>query len=395
MVHNNGSSLPQKFWLLWIGSILNQIGNCGLPFLSFFLISRGISANLAAASITFWGAGGLCASMLGGIAADAIGRKRTLILGLVSFAVAMALIPVVTSLLLTWVLTFLGGLAVDLQRPTVAALISDITNERNRKKAFSLKYWATNLGATVAPLIGATLAGLGYRWIFVFCAGTAILYAILVALGIKETLDRKAARFRIAAAVFLDRKMIGTLIVSAVVMGLLYQMYSTLPIVLQHAGHTPSEYGIVVATTGLTVLLLSVPVTQVMKRFPSELSVGLGAVTVGVGWTMQQAAPDILSTCLNAVIWTIGEIAFCTAAPVLICEFAPTGAQGFYQGLNFMSWNIGSTIGPMAGSFILMNSNSQILWATCGLIGVSSGFAYLFSLKDTRTFLLNLLSLSR
>src|SRR6267378_4498380 len=80
--HDAVGGLPSDFWILWSGILVNRIGAMAFPFLSFFLVSKGFSGNVAALAVSCWGIGGLTATFFGGWSADRIGRKPTLLAGL-------------------------------------------------------------------------------------------------------------------------------------------------------------------------------------------------------------------------------------------------------------------------------------------------------------------------
>jgi len=81
----------------------------GFPVSSFFLASKGFSENVAALAVSCWGIGGLTATFFGGWSADRIGRKPTLLAGLVLSAAAMLAMPWGNSIVLIDLCAFLAG----------------------------------------------------------------------------------------------------------------------------------------------------------------------------------------------------------------------------------------------------------------------------------------------
>ena len=69
-----------------------------------------------------------------------------LVLGLVSRSAAIVAMAATT------------GLLYEMYRPVVAAAIADVVPSDDRPRAYGLIYWAVNLGASVAPLLGASVA---------------------------------------------------------------------------------------------------------------------------------------------------------------------------------------------------------------------------------------------
>ena len=72
-----GGGLPAGFWILWSSILVNRIGAMAFPFLSFFLINRGVPQNVAAAAVSCWGLGGLSAGFFGvGVRIGSAGKLR-------------------------------------------------------------------------------------------------------------------------------------------------------------------------------------------------------------------------------------------------------------------------------------------------------------------------------
>ena len=58
------------------------------------------------------------------------------------------------------------GLTSNTSRPAFAAMTADIVPPADRVRAFSLNYWAINLGFAIAPALGGVLATSGYLTLF-------------------------------------------------------------------------------------------------------------------------------------------------------------------------------------------------------------------------------------
>src|SRR4051795_2245006 len=77
--------LPGTFWWLWAGTLVNRMATFVVPFMSLYLTQqRHLSIAWAGLVVSLFGAGGVGASLVGGILADRIGRRPTMIFSLVS-----------------------------------------------------------------------------------------------------------------------------------------------------------------------------------------------------------------------------------------------------------------------------------------------------------------------
>jgi MFS family permease len=184
----NGADLPRSFWVIWIGTVINRLGYVVEPFLALYLVrGRGLSVGTAGVLIACFGAGAFVSQPIGGMLADHIGRRVTIIVGMTGSAVGFIALGLAPSLLAIGAAAALSGLAIDLYRPAVAAIVADIVPSEHRARAFGLIYWGLNIGVGVAAVAGGFLAQHSYWFLFVLDAATCLGFAVVVAVGLPET----------------------------------------------------------------------------------------------------------------------------------------------------------------------------------------------------------------
>src|SRR3954469_14339399 len=82
--------LPRAFWVIFAGTIVNRLGQFVQPFLALYLVGgRDLSVRTAGVVVACYGAGSIVSQPLGGWLADRMGRRRTMVLGLVATAVSL------------------------------------------------------------------------------------------------------------------------------------------------------------------------------------------------------------------------------------------------------------------------------------------------------------------
>ncbi|MET7611984.1 MFS transporter, partial [Streptomyces seoulensis] len=75
-----GPVLPRAFWWLWTATLVNRLGGFVVVFLSLYVtLDRGYSASFAGLVTTLYGVGGAVGSVVGGLLADRLGRRTTLL----------------------------------------------------------------------------------------------------------------------------------------------------------------------------------------------------------------------------------------------------------------------------------------------------------------------------
>jgi predicted MFS family arabinose efflux permease len=373
--------LPADFWVLWSGILVNRIGALAFPFLSFFLISRGVPQNVAVAAVSCWGIGGLSAAFLGGWSADRIGRKFTLLTGLSVSALAMFAIPWCQPLFLIYACAFLAGFAFDFQRPAVSAAVADLVPMSDRVRAFGLIYWAINIGASIAPVLGGILAGISYHVLFGFDATTALIYFAIILFCFREPRQHLQGARRSPFAAFADRRLRLLFGLACLLTGQFFQAYSTLPLVMRQRGLDASDFSHALMLNGITVVLLSIPISRLLQRWTPATGLSIAAVCTGTGFFLTQFARTVPEYAATVFIWTLGEISLASTTPALISRIAPPGQQGVYQGSYSMSWSLGILLGPVVGGFVLQTFGDHVLWSGCWVFGLLAAVGFWFLLR--------------
>src|SRR6266851_1796378 len=76
--------LPGVFWTMWWGLIVNRLASFVIAFLSLYLVrERGLGPAEAGRILALYGVGFTIAGPLSGLFADRIGRRATMVAGLV------------------------------------------------------------------------------------------------------------------------------------------------------------------------------------------------------------------------------------------------------------------------------------------------------------------------
>src|SRR6478672_2445135 len=85
--------LPSTFWWLWAGTLVNRMATFVVPFMALYLTQqRHLSVAWAGLVVSLFGAGGIGASLVGGMLADRIGRRPTMMFSLTASGLGTALL---------------------------------------------------------------------------------------------------------------------------------------------------------------------------------------------------------------------------------------------------------------------------------------------------------------
>jgi EmrB/QacA subfamily drug resistance transporter len=142
--------------------------------------------------------------LLGGRAADVLGRRRVFMVGTALFALASLACGMAGSVPALIAARVVQGVAAAIMTPTALSIVTTTFAEgAERNKALGI--WAAigGIGATAAWLVGGPITdGLGWEWIFFINVPVAIAVVALSPVLLRESHDRgHGRRFDVAGAV--------------------------------------------------------------------------------------------------------------------------------------------------------------------------------------------------
>ncbi|MFF3986237.1 MDR family MFS transporter [Streptomyces sp. NPDC001797] len=377
------SGLPREFWWLWTSTLVNRLGAFVATFMALYLtLDRGYSASYAGLVASLHGLGGVVSSLGGGVMADRLGRRPTLLVAQGSTAAAVAFLGFVQDPVAIAAVAFLVGVASNASRPAVQAMMADIVRPEDRVRAFSLNYWAINLGFAVSSMGAGFIAEVSYRAGFLIEAGMTAVCAVLVFLRLPESRPRRAAA-EVAEdsevsllTVVRDGRYMGVVGLSFLV-ALIFQQGSVgLPVAMGEAGFTPADYGMAIAVNGVLIVVLQIPVTRVIQhRDPRSLLV-VSSLLAGYGFGLTAFAGSVGVFALTVCVWTLAEIVNAPTQTGLVVQLSPVHGRGRYQGMYTLSWSAAALIAPLLSGVVIDRFGAKWLWGVCAVVGTAAALGY-------------------
>ncbi|GAA4932094.1 MDR family MFS transporter [Actinoplanes utahensis] len=375
--------LPRQFWFLWTGTLINRLGSFVVLFLSIYLTAeRGFSQSQAGLILGFYGLGGAIGTLTGGVLTDRWGRRPTMLIAQFGAAALMLALGLAESYLQIAGAAFLLGMFAEAARPAFSAMMVDIVPEHDRVRAFSLNYWAINLGFALAAIIAGFAAQVDYLLLFVGDAVSTLVTAIITAIFLAET--RPAGPRRREAGPGLGTALrdpvFGVyLLLSLATVMVFLQHLSTLPISMLADGHSAATYGAVIAVNGVLIVIGQLFVPRLIQGRDSARVLAVAAVLVGCGFGLVAVARTPWMYAVTVVIWTLGEMLQSPSNAATVAALSPPGLRGRYQGLNSLSWSAGTALAPILGGLILQEGGDAVLWGGCFVLCVLVAVAQLLA----------------
>lgn len=401
------SGLPLEVYAIALVRLVVSAGSFVGPFLAMMLtIKLGYNearAGLFVSLVSVLSAAGLLG---GGKLGDSFGRPQVLrslqaLSGLFMILCAIIGFTALTPFIIAMAMGTLSG-----TWPVINAIVADIAPPDRRKEAFSIVYWANNIGFSLGPLVAGFLFYNAPRMLFVG-NGLALLIAATVvsffvkgkpyniddALTVADTqaiaataspeareADPQCGQKTGTVAVFLANPLLLLYALVSIITAFIYSQHTfALPIFLKdilgpEAG--PRAFGMAMSANGLTVVILTIPVTFMARRLSHLGAIALSAVFYAIGfgsYWFALAVPLILG---STVIWTVGEILGATNGNAFVAEHAPPAHRSRINSAVSISHIISSTLAPIVAGGVASAWGIKFIWPVTAALSIIATVAY-------------------
>ncbi|WP_426403938.1 MFS transporter [Streptomyces sp. R-07] len=373
--------LPSVVWTIFAGTIVNRLGYLVTPFLVFFLASRGVTGGDTSYVLGALGAGNLIGPAVGGVLADRLGRRPTMLIGLIGAAAAQGALFMAPGVWTMAAAALLISAAGSMVSPAAYALLADAVDSERRQRAYALFGWGVNIGTAVAGVLGGYLAAQGYWLLFAVDAGSMLLYALVVAVRLPEP-KRPALTERrnegIGYGVVLRDRLALLLLPLFGVQLFVYSLTEVaLPLAVRDSGLSPAVYGAMAAVNAILVVGLQPFATAWLARLPQLAVQSAGSALIAVGVALTGLADSIAGYTLSVVVWSLGEVVVAGIAAGIFANLAPAHARGRYQGAFSWTWGVARFGALTLGVTTYTTLGPAVLWCTALIAGTATAAATL------------------
>ncbi|MCM2394239.1 MDR family MFS transporter [Streptomyces albipurpureus] len=382
------SGLPREFWWLWTSTLVNRLGGFVATFMTLYLtLDRGYSASYAGLVASLYGLGGMVSSIGAGVMTDRLGRRPTLLISQGSSAVSVAVLGFVQHPVAIAVVATVVGAATNASRPAVQAMMADIVPPKDRVRAFSLNYWAINLGFAVSAVAAGFIAEYSYLVGFLGEAVMTLACAIFIYVKVPESQPGStdaAGPTRPAVpeervslgTVLRDRRFMGTVGLSFLIALIFMQGFVGLPLAMGAAGFSAADFGLVMALNGVLIVSLQIPLTRFIEHRDSRRLLIFSALMAGYGFGLTAFAGSIAVYALTVCVWTLAEMVNAPTQMGLVVRLSPVRGRGRYQGVYTLSWATAAMVAPVLAGTVVDGLGAQWLWGMCAVLGTAAGAGY-------------------
>ena len=292
------------------------------------------------------------------------------------FVASVGLTPYIVGALL---LTAFGG---SLIKPCVVGTVARTTTPTTKSFGYSIYYTLVNLGGAIGPILGLQVReGLGISYVLVMSAAVSLLNLAGTLLFFREPeCGRGDAAPRTWSQVFKDMALVFTnlrfmsfLVIFSGFWIMFWQIFYGLPFYVKEFLHYP-HFEIIETVDAWSIILLTVPVTALMKRMPPILAMSSGFAVASLGWLLIGHVPTMEATVAGIFIFAIGESMQAPRFYEYVAELAPRDQVGTYMGFAFLPVAIGALVAGYLSGFLVDHYLHQahrpgMMWDILAAIG--------------------------
>lgn len=374
------SNFDRRIWVLFWSRLIDGAGfSIVSPFLALYMNQElGASMTLVGLVLLLAGLAGAAGSFVGGVIADARGRRKVMIIAMftrslsfVALAAIIALMPDLWLISAVLALNFFLGGAFD---PANNAMVADVVEPARQLEAYGLLRVAWNLGFAVGPAIGGIIVVFSYEMAFLASAGVSLVAAIIVLLFLKESYVPKPSVRKERMKVDLSGISLPFLAfcIFCVPMFIMAgQFGTTFPVFAnERLGIDSFVIGVVYGINGLMVALIQLPLARWLSRYNMFAAMLFGTLVYALGFFSLALIWGGWGLALSMVIITIGEMIVTPVATSLTAAYSHEDDRGRYMGVFGLVASLGWFTSSLIGGVVYDSATSSFfLWGAIALMG--------------------------
>lgn len=375
------SGLPRDAWLLALMDFINRSGTIVIFFMTLYLTQvYHYPTAKAGQVVSSFGLGALLGAYLGGKLTDRLGAYHVQKGSLLLEGILLIVLGQLSSYWMIMLTMFLAGVAAEAMLPSIGTAMSQICPPEVRTRGFALRRLSSNLGVTIGPILGGFLALVNYKLIFWLDGLTCLLAFGIALIFFKTARPTSAGREEAGASaplsIWKDFFFLKILAVG-IVLGTMYaQIFNTFPLYCRTVyGFRENIIGLLIAISTCMVVLFEMLLMHSLRNRPPLRVIAPGTFLVGLGLALMPLGRGFIFAVITVLIWTCGEMLTFPSLTSIVAGHSSDALRGKYLGLLGLSFSIGTAVGPAIGTRVYASFGPNVLWFSCGILGILLFFA--------------------
>lgn len=349
-------SVTRPLLIILLTIFVNLIGfGIIIPLLPFYAETFGASPLVVGLLFAVFSICQLIAAPALGDLSDKYGRRPVLIFSLAGTVVSFVMLAVAHSLTMLFLARIVDGLSGG-NISTARAYVADITEPKDRARAYGLIGAAFGLGFILGPAISGMLAGISYTAPIWAAAGVTLVATVVAGLWLPETVHRAHAGVGNPFSYLpelLGRSLIRRVLAIDFMYWFAFSIFQTtfalfaewrFAFDVQQTGYLFAGFGL------LGAVLQGGLIRPVVHRLGDKTTFMFGLTSAAIGLVACSAAHSVAALIAALVPLAVGIGFGHPTVASLVSRAARGDEQGRVQGAASALESLGRTVGPVWGN---------------------------------------------
>lgn len=355
--------------VFWITALIAFINSLSLTILIpiIYLYGKQFGLNDFQTSLLFsiYSIAQFFATPVIGKLSDRFGRKPLLIISLAGTVIANTIAGTATTATLLFLARFLDGITGG-NASVAQAVISDVTDQKNRAQAFGIYGAAMGLGFILGPAISLLAQQISLGTAFLVSAAVAMIAVLMTIFLLPETLKTKSPKATNIFDLGLENLIkglampgIGILLLINFCTGLTFTMftYAFQPYFIKVLDQNSRSLTLLFLIFGtLGVIMQTWGVSVLSRKFNVVKILFLGLCICSLSFLLMPIWPNINYFIIVSILFALFNALVQPMISTLISLNAQPQDQGTALGLNASYLSISNGIGPVIAGMIVQQS---------------------------------------
>ncbi len=392
----NYLGLPRSIYILFIARIINRFGGFVHAFLALFLsMYLDMTTSQIGTYVLYAGLAGFAGSYIGGKLGDRFSRKKVYLTA--QTIAAILFVPCAFFVkdgleYIPWLL-IISSFFSAVVRPVNTAMVTDLVDKDDRKRAFSLLYLGINIGVAVGPMVAAILLKDYLIWFFLGDAITTFIAVILVAVFVEEKRitqeemdaieegDSEAKEEGNILLAFLKRPILIIFVVFSVITAMMYaQVGFAFPLLMKSiygGDNGPIFYAQLTMFNAVVVILLTSLTHYITHNLKPIYNIAMASILYALGMGMLAIVDVKWLFFVSTFIWTIGEIQAVTNQNVYLMGHTPINYRSRFLAIISIITSGGYILSPKIGGIVIDKLGQSALWTIVSIGGIIAAVGFM------------------
>ncbi len=360
--------------IIFLTIFVNLVGfGIIIPLLPFYAETFGASPLVIGLLFAIFSICQLVAAPALGDLSDRYGRRPVLIFSLAGTVISFVMMALAHSLTMLFLARIVDGLSGG-NISTARAYVADVTEPKDRARAYGLIGAAFGLGFIFGPALSGILAKISYTAPIWAAAGLTFVAAAMAYLWLPETIHRAQAgtgnpfRFLIP---LLRRERVGRMLAIDFIYWFAFSIFQTTFALFaaRRFGFDAPKTGYFLAGFGvLGAVIQGGMIRPIVRRLGDKPTFMLGLVCGAIGLVASALAPTVFLFSLALVPLAFGIGFGHPTVSSLVSKVGQSDEQGRVQGAASAVESLGRTVGPVWGNASLQFSLSVPYLSAAGFL---------------------------